>query len=103
MTNLSKVMNWEVLEIKTENQLAVWYIDDLLMQFDWCDNATQFYAQTVVKAITDLSTKVDMSAREYEVLLKWVKELEGILAIKSKVWYRYTPSNEVSFEDNLSG
>ena len=94
-------MNWEVLQIKSESDIALWYMSKKLWDLEWLDDPTKLYANTLINSIVDLESKDDKSSRDFEVLLKYLKELEWVISIKSKVWYRYTPVDDVEFIDDL--
>ena len=96
MTKISEMYEGNTLKkIVTENQIA---IDHMTKQLEGLDDPTKLYAWTIVKAIVDLQTKEDKSSRDYDVLLKYLKEMESIIWVKQKTWFRTAPSEDVKFE-----
>lgn len=101
--NLSKMFTGEVLQQKTESEIAIERMNLLLSEHWEVDDATKLYADTIIQAIVDIKTKEDKSSRDYDTLLKYLKELETIINVKNRLWYRLEPASDVVYEDDLSG
>lgn len=103
MTKLNEIMNWERMELQTENKVAINYMQKYvaLLQ-EGNDDVTKLYAETLLRNIIDLDTKVEKTTQDQRVLLDYLKELDNIIGITSKVWYRSTPASNVQFIDDLS-
>lgn len=103
MTNLSKLFTGEVLQQKSESEIAIDRMNLLLSQNGEVDDATKLYADTLIQTIVDIRSKEEKSSRDYDTLLKYLKELESIISVKNKLWYRLEPANDVEYVDDLSG
>lgn len=103
MTNLSKLFTGEVLQQKSESEIAIDRMNLLLSHNGEVDDATKLYADTLIQTIVDIRSKEEKSSRDYDTLLKYLKELESIISVKNKLWYRLEPANDVEYVDDLSG
>lgn len=84
-----------------EKDISKQYMHKILSNKEKYDSATHLYTQSLIKNIEELQDEPNKSAREREVLLKYLKELEGILQIKSNIWTWYTPIDNVDDDDSL--
>jgi len=101
--NLTRAFNWDAWQIETESQIAIDHINDFLSREHGIADATKLYAQTLVEAIVDLKSKDKKTDKDYGALLKYLKELEGVISIKSKLGFRMTPAEDVVFsQDDLT-
>lgn len=100
--NLKKLYNGEILEFKREKEISKEYMQRLIDNEEAYESATHLYTQSLIKNIQELEEKHDKSAREREVLLKYLKELEGILQIKSNIWHGFTPTRISDHDDEFN-
>lgn len=108
MVNITDMMNGEKIEMMTESQIAINKINETLDRFAEVNDGTDFYATTLINMIVPLKDNIakmmdkwEVPHKELKVLLEYLRELEQIIQIKSKVWYRHTPANDVVFEDDI--
>lgn len=118
-------MNGDLVKVATESDVAIASINNLLWRYQEVAYATDFYAQTLIGSIINIKSYLEqymaqdsiamedekwhpsqkrmqpLPHKEYKVLLEYLKELEQIIQVKSKLWYRHVPATDVSFVDNL--
>lgn len=114
--NPKKQFNWELVKSTPESRIALDTMQDMLWSMFYeeeinqikllvtdAHDPTRLYAGAIIVNIFELFQKKDKTVAERKVMLDYLRELEGIIWIKSKVWHRFTPVENVSFEDDLSG
>lgn len=120
MTNLSKIMNWDAVKVVTESDIALRTIGDVLARYNQVADPTDLYASTLAQSIVTIRDYLNiymsewcwetadewakmkpLPYKEYEVLLKYLRELESVIQVKSKLGYRHTPADDVQFVDDL--
>lgn len=115
-TNLSNIMNWDQMKWKSEGQIAVWAMSQLLSCVAYnddtetfsfekfiLDDVTKFYATTLMTWLLELHWKKYKTHQEYKIMLDYLKEIDWIIWIKAKTWFRFAPAENIEFEDDLSG
>lgn len=103
MTNLSTQFEWTKVQVKTENAIAIEHMQSVLSSMVWIEDATKLYAETLIRNIVDVDSKPDKSSKDHECLIKYLKELDRVIGITQKVWYRVVPDDTVQYIDDLSG
>ena len=103
MTNLSKQFESTKVQIQTENSIAIEHTQSVLSSMDWTSDATKLYAETLIRNIVELDSKEEKWSRDHDALIKYLKELDRVIGITQKVWYRVVPDDTVQYVDDLSG
>lgn len=100
--NIANQFNWDKVQVLTENAIAIQHMQEYIKNMEWSDDVTKLYAQTLIRNIIDVDSTVEKTAKDHEVLIKYLKELDRVIWVTQKVWYRVVPDDTVQYLDDLS-